>query len=574
MNSKEKLTRKRHWVNSRSAKLAVYKHSALTTIADLIVVVSTKNGVSRGMRVYLRCCLHRFADLCGSSAADLPADPAQIRALCHEHVDHCLHISRSRAKTIRSALGTALQICGIGEGRRPRGMRLSREYSHLSLQLRSPWDRYPLRRFLRYCSDRDVPPLRIDNQTFHAFKEHVDRRTLVEDPKRVAMLTRRAWNRAVRTVPRWPRVLFEEDHPCRDTKTSLAPSFAFELASYVKFMEGNGPSPSGRVRTEPYRASTIRHRRQLVTQFGKILARKQHPVSSLADLVDPTNAATILNALRNESGAKLKCVYYRAVFLRHLAKVWCKPSAASYDALLELERKFIPLFRGRAERSYRLAKILFDPERQSQILRLPTELMRAAEAPRYHGPRAALKAQIAAALELMLVAPLWPSNLARLSLGTTLVKERINRRTIYRISIPSSEVHNSRPLEYVLPPESSALLDCYVVRFRGQLCGPSISWLFPGRSNKPKQTSAFSSQITQYIQRAIGIHVTMSSLRYFVGAIYLLRNPGAYEVVRQALGHKSLQTTYEMYAELDSIEAAHRFDQKVLLAPSARSVTA
>lgn len=568
MNSTEKLARKRHWLNGRSAKVAVYKHCAPKTIADLIAVVSARKGISQGKRADLRCCLHRFADLCGSSAADLPADPVQIRALCHEHVDHCLHIKPSRAQAIRSALGTALQICGIGEGRRPRGRRFSRDYRHLLSQLQSPWDRYPLRRFLRYCSDRRVPPLRIDEQTFGAFKVHVDRRTLVEDPTRVATLTRRAWNRAARTVPGWPQVFFEDERP-RGAQIRLAPSFTSELARYVKFMEGKGPSPGGQTRVEPYRASTIRHRAQLVAQFGKILAQKHRQPVSLADLVDPTNAATILNTLRNENGAGLKSVYHRAVFLRHLAKVWCRPSYASYDALLELERKFIPKFRGRSERSYQVAKILFDPERQSQILRLPKELMRAAEAPRYHGSRAALKAQIAAALELMLMAPLWPFNLARLSLGTTLVKERINRRTIYRISIPSSEAHNDRPLEYVLPPESSALLDCYVVRFRAQLCEPSMPWLFPGRSNRPKQTSAFSSQITEYIQRATGVRVTMSSLRYFIGAIYLMKNPGAYEVVRQALGHKSLQTTYEMYAELDSIEAAHRFDQKVL-SPLAR----
>jgi hypothetical protein len=565
MNSALKLTATRHCIETQLSKARSCKRSTPKTVADLIEVVSARNDISRGMRINLRCCLHRFAELCGRSPSHLPADPAHIRALCQAHINHCQRISRSRAKTIRSALGAALQISGIGEGSRPRGKRLSREYGRLLSKLRSQWDRYPLQRFLRYCSDRHISPCRIDKQTFDAFEAYVEQRTLVADPRRVAALTRSAWNRAAGTVPGWPQVLAKGDVPRGGNRICLTPRFASELADYVSFMEGKGPSPSGEMKRAPYRPSTIRQRSQLVTQFGNILACTQRSPSSLSDLVDPSNAATILNTLRNENGVRLQCVYRRAIFLRHLAKVWCRPSAAIREALLQLERKFIPPFRGRAERSYRLSKILFDQERQNQILLLPKDLMKAAQASRYHGPRAALKAQIAAAIELMLVAPLWPCNLARLSLGKTVVKERVNRRSIYRISIPRSEVHNDTPLEYILPSASSALIDRYVVSFRRQLCGPSTHWLFPGRANRPKQTSAFSSQITGYIHRATGIHVTMSSLRYFVGAIYLIKNPGAYEVVRQAFGHKSLQTTYEMYAELDTIEAVHRFDQRVLL---------
>ncbi len=464
MNSVQTCIPRVHRRSSRDALESAKRSCPPATVADLIAIVSTKKGISNKMRIYLRCSLNRFADICGASASDLPAVPVMLRTLCREHVDHNPRLNRSRAITIRSALGTALRISGIGEGRRPRGVKLSREYRQLLMKVRSHWDRHPLKRFVRYCSDRNLPAQQIRQATFDAFKEHVHQRTLLSDPKRAVMLARHAWNKAVRTISGWPQVFFEEDGQRQHPKLVLRSSFISELARYRRFMEGTGPSPSGQTKAIPYRASTTKHRCQLVRQFGKILARKTHSPVSLSDLVDPTNAAVILHALRSESGSKLMSIYGRAVFLRHLAKVWCKSSTATLDSLLDLERKYIPLYRGRAGRSFRLVKILFDPERRNQILRLPQALLRAAESSKYDGPRAALKAQIAAALELMLVAPMWPMNLARLRIGRTLISERRKGKTIYRISIPRSEVHNDRPLN---TPSRRAVAPSLIAMSRG-----------------------------------------------------------------------------------------------------------
>ena len=63
----------------------------------------------------------------------------------------------------------------------------------------------------------------------------------------------------------------------------------------------------------------------------------------------------------------------------------------------------------------------------------------------------------------------------------------------------------------------------------------------------------------------IGIRMTAHQWRAAVGYIYLLANPGSYEVVRRFLGHRSIETTCEFYAfmleddahaELDSTIAA------------------
>jgi site-specific recombinase XerD len=116
----------------------------------------------------------------------------------------------------------------------------------------------------------------------------------------------------------------------------------------------------------------------------------------------------------------------------------------------------------------------------------------------------------------------------------------------------------------MISSESSQLIARYVNDFRPRLCQSPGNWLFPGMDGRPKHSGKFSEQISAYIERATGMHLTSLGLRYFAGAIYLLSHPNDHEVVRQALGHKSLATTRQMYRDLDTMLAVSRFDNVVL----------
>jgi hypothetical protein len=49
-----------------------------------------------------------------------------------------------------------------------------------------------------------------------------------------------------------------------------------------------------------------------------------------------------------------------------------------------------------------------------------------------------------------------------------------------------------------------------------------------------------------------------------MGKIFLDRNPGQYEVVRQLLGHKDIQTTIAFYAGAERASAARHFAKTIL----------
>jgi site-specific recombinase XerD len=60
------------------------------------------------------------------------------------------------------------------------------------------------------------------------------------------------------------------------------------------------------------------------------------------------------------------------------------------------------------------------------------------------------------------------------------------------------------------------------------------SWLFPGETSGPKTGKSFSEQITQRIEEATGLHMTVHQFRHAGAAIWLKYHPGDYETVRKA----------------------------------------
>jgi len=83
--------------------------------------------------------------------------------------------------------------------------------------------------------------------------------------------------------------------------------------------------------------------------------------------------------------------------------------------------------------------------------------------------------------------------------------------------------------------------------------------LFPGVAGEPKTANMFSTQITERIQKAIGLRITTHQFRHACAAIYLKHRPGEYETVRRLLGHRNLRTTINFYCGLETTQANEAF---------------
>ena len=200
----------------------------------------------------------------------------------------------------------------------------------------------------------------------------------------------------------------------------------------------------------------------------------------------------------------------------------------------------------------------------SEVVSLPNLLVQQARLAEDHAPRkAAIAAQLAAAIAILTFAPIRLGNLSKIELGQNLIKPG-GPNTPYWLVFPNYDVKNRVDLNFKFDQPLTDLLDEYVHQFRPTLLrGANTGWLFPGEAGQPKHKLLFSKQITVRVQKATGLRLTVHQFRHAAAAVYLKHRPGDYETVRRLLGHRDIQTTTRFYCGLQTMEATEQFGRLI-----------
>jgi integrase len=161
------------------------------------------------------------------------------------------------------------------------------------------------------------------------------------------------------------------------------------------------------------------------------------------------------------------------------------------------------------------------------------------------------------------MAPVRISNLASIQINRHLVTGQAEPGLIH-LRFPASEVKNRLDLEFPLPPESTDLIHLYLNQYRYLHTEEPEDFLFPGKHGGHKCNHALSHQINVTVHKYTGLEMSAHRFRHAVAKIFLDRNPGQYEVVRQFLGHKNIQTTIAFYAGAETAAAARHYTATIL----------
>ena len=157
------------------------------------------------------------------------------------------------------------------------------------------------------------------------------------------------------------------------------------------------------------------------------------------------------------------------------------------------------------------------------------------------------------AIELLLVAPMRLGNLCGLQIDRHFIK--VGDKT--HVVVPKEDVKNSVGLEYELPAETMELLDWYVGNHRK--AEPQNRYLFAGEGLTHRGASTLRQQTMQTVKAFTGLTIHPHLFRAIAGTIYLQAYPGAYEVVRQVLGHRNIATTTNFYTGQEERRARQHF---------------
>jgi hypothetical protein len=394
-----------------------------TSLADLLAILQACDLPER-KRQELGSAVRTVARALGRSPQDIAADPRLIADRLKVAAPAAIGVSRGRWNNVRSLVRTALTyIRPISPGRNRND--LSPEWLELSAKLPSRSDKIALSRLLRFLSARKIGPHAVTRETFDAYRLHLDQ-SLLKRPSQTFASTVRAWQRAQAAINGWPEI--EVSIPDRRrhwvAKWDQFPaSLQRDCQAWLDRLGGHDllleDTPF-----RPVRPSTLAHREWQIRAFASALVRMGRDsagLTCLADLVEIDAFKTGLRFFLDRERGPTTAVADLAGTLKAIARHYVRAGPDHLDRMAGIIRKLASGRAGLTEVNRTRLRSFDDRGNIGALLRLLAELMR--QAGRHHNlRRAAVRAQLAAAIEILLMAPIRMGNLVKLDIERNLVR--------------------------------------------------------------------------------------------------------------------------------------------------------
>ena len=470
-------------------------------------------------------------------------------------------MTAKRLANIRSDFLAAAKFCGVQPvtGRKS----LSPEWAKLFKRLSGRRTHIGLSRLARYASARGIRPGDINDDVIVAFIAAVRNGSLHRKPNRLHRQVTLIWNEVAARVarPRSPdcdsRVL---PRPAQAGRLGRSCRLAFKQDVDELFVLGwrvrsicSGRSAAAAgvrdtsvaPRSNPSRCIGLGGLRHESAQppFARRSRYAQQPQNYSAPAArDGGRQANIFNHLL-------------AHVLLQIAREWVKVDPPVLAELKRLVRKMPVPPSGLTNKNKRFLRQFDDPDALRRLVQLPEKLW--AEVKRDSKPsfRTLAKAHAALAIAILTYMPVRLQNLADLTFDTHLFLNAGAGATS-TLELSNGEVKNKMDLAFDVPPHLTKMLLEYRDRIAPKIIGHRPERLFVNRDGTPKSSRSVATLIRTYAKKRAGIALSPHQFRHLSAKVLLDAQPGAFETVRQLLGHKNDQTTVNAYAGIDSRRAA------------------
>ena len=528
-----------------------------TTLADLIPLIEQANLSPIQKRDQISA-VKTTARLLGATPAEIDADPIRLRKRLETIAPQALGLSRGRWNNIRSLVGKALALARpVLPGRQT--ARLLPEWKALFAPL-SRNRAASLLAMARYFSVRNVRPDEVRLADLETYHQAILNDRLRAKPEQTWDMIVWTWNACRREIAGWPdveipRSIRREIYvlPWSDFPASLkADVDAFLVRLSGADLSEDGPS-------RPARAATLKTREYQLRVGASALVHKgvdAESICSLADIVNLERFKLILRFLLDRhEGQTSPQVAQMAAFLKGVAKHWAK---ADDLALLQMQKVASRLSTGRrglTSKNRERLRPFDDAKMVALFLDLPQRIRREVEKDPRPPKRKAVDAQSAAAIGLLQAVPLRLGNLSRLDMRKNLIARG---KRVYLV-VPEGDTKNNEPVDFELPAETVDIVAWYIRDYRPHLVRAPTDALFPGEGSGPKAAYGLGPQIKAAVFRFTGLKVNTHLFRHAGAKIFLDQRPGQYEVVRQVLRHRSIETTTSFYAGAETRSAGQHY---------------
>ena len=381
----------------------------------------------------------------------------------------------------------------------------------------------------------------------------------------------RHWNACAAQIAGWPQIKLAEPAYAKCFTGPVWEDFPQglrnDINAYCARIGKRHKSVSGRT-FGPCKQSTIdTRRRELIAAVRAAVAAgiPLEELKSLPDLLRPDYVDIIIDFYWEKNREK-PSLYTIDLASKLLALARSKAISEVEIERLDEMRIALEQYRstGLTEKNRKLIRQIAQSDIWRDVIRLPQKLMAEARANRKTKPyRAAVTAQLAIAILILIRAPIRMQNLASIQIGLNLVKPG-GPEAPYMLAFPDYDVKNGVPLEFAFDATTTATIDEYIYQFRPLLMrGSNHDYLFVGGNQGPKLTKSLSRQISERLWKELGLEITPHQFRHAAAYIMLKADPGNYELVRRVLGHRNITTTKNFYIGLETLEATRLFSEMV-----------
>jgi integrase len=540
------------------------------TFSAAMTAIKDAADLSAGIKRHWVCSLRQIAKWLDRPAEVTPARWTAIRLPVGQLHHARLGVTAKTVANHRSNAAAALRWFGKEHDVPSRGVVLSAEWAVLRDGIGDRGRRARLYGLMRYCSGRTLMPASVDDAAVADYLRYRAETSSLATNSMACRSIARAWNASADENPDWPAqrlteppLKAKEGPAWEDFPEALRRDFDSYLAGLSKLRRG---SNSKRIR--PCTPRTIHTRRAELVAVARMAVRQGSPIeglTSLAALLDPDVVERVINGYWYKNGKEPK------VFTIELG--WKLLSIAKQIGLDEAAIERLDDIRAALEehrhggltgKNLKLIRQVLTEGIWSEVVSLPNVLMRQARANQAHAPvKAAVTAQLAVAIAILSFAPVRLTNLVSIELEKNLIKPG-GPNSPFWLVFPHYDVKNRVDLQFKFDEALTGLIDEYIHEFRPVLLRRSnAAWLFPGVAGESKTANMFSTQITERIQKATGLRITVHQFRHACAAIYLKHRPGEYEVVRRLLGHRNIQTTINFYCGLETTQANEAFGKMI-----------
>lgn len=549
----------------------MFDHQNLT-LEDASNILKERSDLKPSRQRDMLSALTRISKAAGKPMHDIPTDAPALRGILAALHPQQMGITAKSFSTLKSATKAALQASGAIPEDDPK-TDLTPEWQAYSDGCETKPQRYSLVRFMRFCDQRGHGPQDVEDSVLQDFRDYLDHRVLAKDPDALIKEIAQTWNGLNRrrglglTDLTIPKAVRYNARPLSDYPASLIDDLESHLTrqQVTDIFDDSGP-------TQPIKDITARNIRQHVRQYLDALHQSGVALEDMVNLKAVVTPDLMKQAFRQimtrlgvDPGDPIPPTLHNiGASLKAIAKHHLQSDLAALAEIDAIRKKVAHNPKGMSDKNKARLDQFDDWRNVALIVGLPRKLMAQAEADAPTRANA-LDAMYAVLIAILLSAPMRIKNAAGLRLDHHVLARREGRKTFYSIRIPDHEVKNNEPIEVNLSKQTSALITEYLETYRPLLSHHAGDGLFPRASDgAARMPSNLSQALAEKIKRETGLTLNAHFFRHFAAFLFLSQRPGEYETVRRLLGHKTLQTTMDFYAEMTSKAAHDRYDAEVL----------